>query len=148
MLVLYRWFFYIIEWVNLINTSFLNSFSTVCLFYIVWTNLIKLISNSEINACIFFILYSLNSNLIHALNFKGWLLMIRQKGINLNHDFYVVVDKQCRTEMRTRVTNTISLYKLTKILLLFIYFKIFMKLMKFYLFYNLFSFFKKIFLIC
>ena len=25
-------------------------------------------------------------------------LMVRQKGIDLNHDFYVVVGNQCRTE--------------------------------------------------
>ena len=43
-----------------------------------------------------------------------------KKGIDLNHDFYVVVGKQCRT----RVTNTISLYKLTNVLLLFICFKL------------------------
>ena len=48
---------------------------------------------------------------------------MRQKGIDLNHDFYVVVGRQCLTES-TRVTKTISLYKLTNILLLFICFKL------------------------
>ena len=49
---------------------------------------------------------------------------MRQKGIDLNHDFYIVVGKQCRTEMRTQVTNTISLFQLTNVLLLFICFKL------------------------
>ena len=47
----------------------------------------------------------------------------RQKGIDLNHGFYVVVGKQCRTENAFTVPNTISLYKLTNVLLLFICFK-------------------------
>ena len=47
-----------------------------------------------------------------------------------DHDFYVVVVKQCRTGMRTQVTNTISLYKLTNALLLLICFKLVMKSMK------------------
>ena len=50
--------------------------------------------------------------------------MIELKGMHLNHDFYVVVGIQCRTEMRRRVTNTISLYELTNVLLLFICFKL------------------------
>ena len=48
--------------------------------------------------------------------------MLEQKDMHLNHDFYVVVGKQCRTEMRRWVTNTISLYKLTNVLLIFICF--------------------------
>ena len=53
-------------------------------------------------------------------------------------------------KMRTRVTNTISLYKLTNILLLFICFtfKLVKKLTKFFKFYNLFTFFNKLFLAC
>ena len=47
---------------------------------------------------------------------------MRQKGIDLNHDFYVVVGKQCRTE--NAYTNIISLYKFTDVLLLSIYFKL------------------------
>ena len=45
--------------------------------------------------------------------------MMHQKGIDLNHDFYVVVGKHCRTEMHTWVTNTISLYNLTNDLLFY-----------------------------
>ena len=45
----------------------------------------------------------------------------------MDHDFHVVVSKK----MRTPVTNTISLYKLTNVLLLFICFKLVMTLMKF-----------------
>ena len=44
---------------------------------------------------------------------------MEQKGMTFDHDFYVVVDKQCRTE-NAYVTNTISLYKLTNVFLLFI----------------------------
>ena len=56
---------------------------------------------------------------------------MEQKGMTFDHDFYVVVGKQCRTEkMRTQVTNTISLYKLTNALLLLICFKLLMKSMK------------------
>ena len=54
--------------------------------------------------------------------------MIEQKGIHLNHEFYVVVGQQCRTENRT---NTIFLYKLTFVLLVFICFKLVIKSMKF-----------------
>ena len=43
---------------------------------------------------------------------------IEQKGMHLNHDFFVVVGKQCRTEMRKKFTNTIYLCKLTNVLLL------------------------------
>ena len=43
-----------------------------------------------------------------------------QKGTTLDHDFYFVVGKQCRTKMRTQVTNTISLYKLINAILLLI----------------------------
>ena len=50
--------------------------------------------------------------------------LIRQKGIDLNHDCNVVVGKHCR--MRTRFT--ISLYELTYALFLFICFKLVMKL--------------------
>ena len=50
--------------------------------------------------------------------------MIPQKGMHLNHDFYVVVGKHCCTKMHTRVTDTISLYKLTNALLLLICFKL------------------------
>ena len=50
--------------------------------------------------------------------------------MTLYHDFYVVVGKQCRTEKRTQVSNTISLYKLTNTLLLLICFKLVMKSMK------------------
>ena len=56
---------------------------------------------------------------------------MRQKGINLNHGFYVVVGKQCRTEMRTWDTNSTSLYKLSNVLFLFICFKLVRKFMKF-----------------
>ena len=54
---------------------------------------------------------------------------MEQKGMPFDHDFYVVVVKQCRTGMRTQVTNTISLYKLTNALLLLICFKLVMKSM-------------------
>ena len=37
--------------------------------------------------------------------------MIPLKGIDLNHEFYVVVGKKCRTE-NVYTGNTISLYKL------------------------------------
>ena len=50
--------------------------------------------------------------------------MIKLKGMYLNHDFNVVVGKQCRTEMRRRVTNTTYLCKLINFLLLFICFKL------------------------
>ena len=56
------------------------------------------------------------------------LKMIHQKGMHLNHDFYVVVGKQCRIENAYTVTNTISLYKLIQIILLFSCFKLVMKL--------------------
>ena len=46
------------------------------------------------------------------------------KGMHLNLEFYVVVGKQCRTEMCRGVTNTISLCGLTNVLLLFICFKL------------------------
>ena len=52
---------------------------------------------------------------------------IEQKGMTFDHDFYVVVGKQ---KLRTQVTKTISLYKLTNALLLLICFKLFMKSMK------------------
>ena len=43
--------------------------------------------------------------------------MMRQKGIDLNNDFYVVVGKQYRTENEyTGHTNTIYLYDLTSAL--------------------------------
>ena len=56
--------------------------------------------------------------------------LIHQKGMYLNHDFYVVVGKQCHTKNAYTVTNTISLYKLTDVLLLFICFKLVKKLTK------------------
>ena len=41
---------------------------------------------------------------------------IEQKGMTFDHDFYVVVGKQCRTENAyAGLTNTISLYKLTNV---------------------------------
>ena len=54
-----------------------------------------------------------------------------QEGTTFDHDFYVVVGKQCRTENAyTQVTtNTISLYRLTNALLLLICFKLVMKSM-------------------
>ena len=58
---------------------------------------------------------------------------IEQKGMHLNHDFYVVVGKNVLQKMRRQVTNTISLYKLSNVVLLFICFKLVMKLMKFML---------------
>ena len=42
---------------------------------------------------------------------------MRQKGIDLNHDFYVVVGKNAVEKIRTQFTNTISLYKLSNVLL-------------------------------
>ena len=58
--------------------------------------------------------------------FGIYLGMIHQKGMHLKIDFYVVVGRQCRTQNvhERRVTNTISLYKLTNVLLLFICFKL------------------------
>ena len=53
------------------------------------------------------------------------------KGMLLNHDFYVLLVNNVVQEMRRRITNTISLYKLANVLSLFIYFKLVMKLMKF-----------------
>ena len=47
---------------------------------------------------------------------SGKQKVIRQKGTDLNHVFYVVVGKQCRTEN----VYTISLYKLFNVFLLFI----------------------------
>ena len=47
-------------------------------------------------------------------------LYMRQKGIDLNNNFYLVVGKQCRTEK----VYTISLYNLTYVLLLFFCFKL------------------------
>ena len=52
--------------------------------------------------------------------------------MHLNHDLYVVVGKQCRTENGTRVTNTMSLYKLTNVLLLSICLELDMKLIQSY----------------
>ena len=48
-----------------------------------------------------------------------------QEGTTFDHDFYVVVQK-----MRTQVTNTISLYKITNALLLLIFLKLVMKSIK------------------
>ena len=56
--------------------------------------------------------------------------MMDQKGITFDHNFYVVVGNQCRTENAYEVTNTISLYKLTHALLLLLCFKLVMKSMK------------------
>ena len=56
--------------------------------------------------------------------------MMIQEGITFDHDFYVVVDKQCRTENAYIGHHTISLYKLTNALLLLIFFKLVMKSMK------------------
>ena len=44
----------------------------------------------------------------NKMEFK--ILKIELKRMLLNHDFNVVVGKQCRKEMRRRVTNTIFLY--------------------------------------
>ena len=49
---------------------------------------------------------------------------MEQKGMTFDHDFYVVVGKQCRTE------KTYALYKSTNALLLLICFKLVMKSMK------------------
>ena len=65
--------------------------------------------------------------------------------MHLDNDFYFVVCKQCRTEMRRWVTNTISLYKLTNVLFLFIYFKLVMKFIHFVNFIIYFQFSKNIF---
>ena len=62
----------------------------------------------------------------------------------LDHNFYVVVGKQCRTENAYNTgPNKISLYELTNVLSLFIRFKLVMKLIKFCQFYHLVSLFKK-----
>ena len=51
------------------------------------------------------------------------IFWIKPKGMNFNHNFYV--GKQCRRKkMRRRVTNTISLHKLTNVLLSYICFKL------------------------
>ena len=47
-----------------------------------------------------------------------------QKGMNLNHDFYLLLVNNVLQKMRRWVTNTISLYKLTNVLLLSICFKL------------------------
>ena len=55
--------------------------------------------------------------------------MIDQKGMHLNHNFFVVVGKQCRTENAYMGhANTVSLYKLTNVHLLFIFFKLVLSL--------------------
>ena len=46
------------------------------------------------------------------------------KGMNLDHDFYVLLVNNVMQKMRRRVTKTIFLYKLTNFLLLFICFKL------------------------
>ena len=65
------------------------------------------------------------------------MFAIHQKDMHLNHNFYVVVGKQCRTENAYKVTNTKSLYKLTNVLLLFICFKLVIKLMEFLIYFHL-----------
>ena len=65
-----------------------------------------------------------------------------QKGMNLDHDLYEILVNNVVQKMRKRVTNTISLYRLTYGLLLFICLKLVMKLMKFC---DSFSFYKKYF---
>ena len=52
------------------------------------------------------------------------LSVIFSLGIDLNHDFYVVVGKNVVQKMRRQVTNTISLDKFTNVLLLFICFEL------------------------
>ena len=64
-------------------------------------------------------LYNHSSNTLNKSKYN-----IELKGMHLNQDFYVVVGKQCRQKMRRRVTNTISLYKLTNVHLSFICFKL------------------------
>ena len=59
---------------------------------------------------------------IASYTYIAWMI---QKGTTLDHDFYVVVQK-----MRTQVTNTISLYKITNALLLLIFLKLVMKSIK------------------
>ena len=59
--------------------------------------------------------------------------------------FMLLLVNNAVQKMRTRVTNTINLYKLTNALFLLICFKLVMKLIIFVNFYNLFRFFKKIF---
>ena len=44
---------------------------------------------------------------------------IHQKGMHLNQDFHVVVGKNFVQKMRMQITNTISLYKLTNVLLFY-----------------------------
>ena len=56
---------------------------------------------------------------VELLILENHPMMIHQKGMDFNRDFYVIVGNQCRTW----VTNTISLYKLINALLLFIGFK-------------------------
>ena len=36
--------------------------------------------------------------IVHDKNVFYLIKLTQQKGMDLNHDFYVVVDKQCRTE--------------------------------------------------
>ena len=62
-------------------------------------------------------MYRLFSKKFYLLQSKK----MEQKGITFDHDFYVVVGKQCRTK---------NLYKLTNTLLLLICFKLVMKSMK------------------
>ena len=47
--------------------------------------------------------------------------------MNLDHDFYVLFVNNVEQKMRRRVTNPLSLYKLTNALLLFICFKLIFK---------------------
>ena len=51
---------------------------------------------------------------------------IELKGMHLNHDFYVAVAmvNNVALKMRRMITNTISLYELSNVLLLFICFKL------------------------
>ena len=70
-------------------------------------------------------------------------LKIHQNGMRLNHDFYVVVGKQCSTE---------NAYDESPIRYIYIdwlmFFYLVMKLIKFCWFCNSFSFSKKIVLLC
>ena len=44
------------------------------------------------------ILYIYIYNMINDLNNYFWIAMMIQEGTTFDHDFYVVVGKQCRTE--------------------------------------------------
>ena len=63
------------------------------------------------------------SKKIKTKNQKDITKGIEKKGMHLKHDFYVVVNKQCSTEIAL-TGNQLSLYKLTNVHLLFICFKL------------------------